>query len=191
MNAAAPGGTPPRRIWDSEIIQKPPSSALGLPGPHTLSVPNDNPGSMTLTRADEAAAIFTEGYSCSQAVCAAFAGDFGIGRDAALKLSCGLGGGMAHTGNTCGAVTGALMVIGMKYGRTDVDDLAAKEKTYAVANAFVAEFLRRNHSVNCTDLIGCNLSDPKELAAAREKDLFHTKCSLLVRDAGEILEKIL
>lgn len=146
---------------------------------------------MTLTRADDAAAIFTEGYSCSQAVCAAFAEDFGIDRDTALRLSCGLGGGMAHSGNTCGAVTGALMVIGMKYGRTEVDNLAAKEKTYAVANEFITEFLRRNHAVSCTDLLGHNLSDPKELAIAREKDLFCTKCTLLVRDAGEILEKIL
>lgn len=52
---------------------------------------------------------------------------------------------MAHTGNTCGAVTGGLMVIGMKYGRTRLDVLAAKEKTYETANAFIAEFLRRNH----------------------------------------------
>ncbi len=146
---------------------------------------------MTQTRADDAAAIFTNGFSCSQSVCLAFAEDFGIDRETALKLSCALGGGMAHTGNTCGAVTGALMVIGMKYGRTRLNDLAAKDKTYEAANAFITEFLQRNHSLNCTDLIGHNLSDPNALALAREKKLFHTKCALFVRDAGEILEKIL
>ena len=146
---------------------------------------------MTLTRADDAAATFTNGFSCSQAVCLAFAEDFGIDRETALKLSCALGGGMAHSGNTCGAVTGALMVIGMKYGRTRLDDLAAKDKTYEVANAFMTEFLRRNHSLNCTDLIGHNLSDPNALALAREKKLFHTKCAKFVRDAGEILENVL
>jgi len=182
----------PQKKVDPALPQATVSGTPVMPDtPIRLSPSSDNPGSMTLTRTDEAAAIFNGGYSCSQAVCAAFAGDFDIDRDVALKLSCGLGGGMAHTGNTCGAVTGALMVIGMKYGRTEIDDLRGKEKTYAVANEFITEFLRRNHSVNCTDLIGCNLSDPKELAAAREKDLFHTKCSFLVRDAGEILEKIL
>ena len=90
MNSAAPGGTPPRWIRDYKIIQKPPCPTVGLLIPHTLSVPNDNPGSMTLTRADEAAAIFTEGYSCSQAVCAAFAGDFGIDRDAVIAESADL-----------------------------------------------------------------------------------------------------
>ena len=146
---------------------------------------------MTRTRADDAAAAFTNGFSCSQAVCLAFADDFGIDRETALKLSCALGGGMAHSDNTCGAVTGALMVIGMKYGRTRLDDLPAKEKTYEVTNAFMTEFLRRNRSLNCTDLIGYNLSDPNALALARERKLFHTKCAKFVRDAGEILEKIL
>ncbi|HNX17422.1 MAG TPA: C-GCAxxG-C-C family protein [Methanoregula sp.] len=146
---------------------------------------------MTLTRADDAAACFSGGFSCSQAVCAAFAEDFNIDRETALRLSCGLGGGMGHSGNTCGAITGALMVIGMKYGRTKAEDTAAKEKTYALVNEFITEFLRRNHSLNCTELIGHNLSDPKELAFARENHLFRTKCSKFVYDAGEILEKIL
>jgi len=83
------------------------------------------------------------------------------------------------------------MVIGMKYGRTRLDDLAAKEKTYETANAFMQEFLRRNHSLNCTDLVGHNLSDPNALALAREKKLFHTKCAKFVQDAGEILETVL
>jgi C_GCAxxG_C_C family probable redox protein len=98
---------------------------------------------------------------------------------------------MGHTQNTCGAVTGALMVIGMKYGRTDVGDLAAKDRTYALASRFMTEFLLRNHSVNCTDLVGYTLSDPKELASAREKNVFHTKCAKYVSDTAEILEKIL
>ncbi len=144
-----------------------------------------------MSRADDAASLFTNGFSCSQSVCLAFAEDFGIDRETALKLSCALGGGMAHSGNTCGAVTGALMVIGMKYGRIRLDDLAAKDKTYTVANSFMAEFLRRNQSLNCTDLIGHNLSDPNALALAREKKLFHTLCVKYVRDAGEILEMVL
>ncbi len=146
---------------------------------------------MTLTRADDAVAAFRDGFSCSQAVVSAFAEDFGIDREEALKISCAFGGGMAHTGNTCGAVTGALMVIGMKYGRTRADDIAAKEKTYAVTKEFMTEFLRRNHAHNCTNLIGHDLSDPIEFAVAKEKDLFRKKCDKFVNDAAEILEEIL
>lgn len=146
---------------------------------------------MVRTRGEDAAELFRSGWSCSQAVCSAFAGDFSIDKNAALRLSCGLGGGMGHTGNTCGAVSGALMVIGMKYGRTRLDDFAAKEKTYELAQRFMEEFRRRNHSVNCTDLIGHDLSTPEGLVGAREKKLFHEKCTKYVRDAGEILETLL
>jgi C_GCAxxG_C_C family probable redox protein len=146
---------------------------------------------MTLTRADDADANFSNGFSCSQSVFLAFAKDFGVDPETALKLSCALGGGMAHSANTRGAVTGAHMVIGMKFGRTRLDDLPAKDKTYKVANAFTTEFLRRNHSLNCTDLIGHNLSETNALALAPERKLFHTKCAKFVRDAGEIQEDVL
>jgi len=146
---------------------------------------------MTITRADDAVAAFRDGFSCSQATCVAFAEDFGIDRETALKLSCAFGGGMAHASNTCGAVTGALMVIGMKYGRTKADDVAAKEKTYELTKAFMTEFLRRNHSLNCTNLIGHDLSDSIEYAIAKEKGLFRIKCDKFVQDAAEILEDLL
>jgi len=155
-----------------------------------LYVP-DNRYTMAPTRGDDAAELFRGGWSCSQAVCCAFAKDFGIDEKTALRLSCGLGGGMGHTGNTCGAVSGALMVIGMRYGRTELDDLAAKEKTYEVAQEFIREFRRRHHSVNCTELLGYDLSNPRQLADAREKKVFHAKCPEFVRDAGDILEEIL
>jgi len=146
---------------------------------------------MTLTRADDAEAAFRSGFSCAQSVCLAFADDYGIDRETALKLSCALGGGMGHTDNLCGAMTGALLVIGMKYGRTHLDDLAAKEKTYEVTKEFITEFQRRNHSLRCTDLVGYNLSNPRELGLAREKGALKAKCPLLVRSAAEILEEIL
>jgi hypothetical protein len=79
----------------------------------------------------------------------------------------------------------------MKYGRTRLDDLAAKDKIYEVSNAFMTEFLRRNHSMNCPELIGHNLSDPNALALAPEKKLFHTKYVKFVQDDGEILETFL
>jgi len=146
---------------------------------------------MVHTKGEDAAELFRNGWSCSQAVVCAFAKDFGIDEMSALKLSCGLGGGMGHTGNTCGAVSGALMVIGMKYGRTTLEDLASKEKTYELAQQFMKEFRRRNHSITCTDLLTYDLSDPEKLKAAREAGVFKTVCPRLVRDAGDILETLL
>lgn len=146
---------------------------------------------MVTTKGEDAAARFRSGWSCSQAVVCAFAKDFGIDEKTALRLSCGLGGGMGHTGNTCGAVSGALMVIGMKYGRTSIEDLASKEKTYELAQKFAKEFRARNNSVNCSELLKYDLSDPETLKAARDAGVFKTICPRLVRDAGDILETLL
>ena len=64
-----------------------------------------------MTKADDAAARFKEGFSCSQAVVSSFSGDLGLDTDTAYKISCGFGAGIARTGNICGAVAGAVMVM--------------------------------------------------------------------------------
>ena len=171
-----------------------PSRRVSILDPYSASNPFSHETDLyaiTLAHVDEAKALFKSGFSCSQAICAAFAEDYGIDRGMALKLSCGFGAGMARSGNTCGAVTVALMVIGMKYGRTMAVDVAARDRTYAVVQAFMAEFLRRYTSVNCTDLIGYNLKNPEEYEQARAENLFHTRCAQLVHDASQILESVL
>ncbi len=68
-------------------------------------------------------------------------------RETALKISDSFGGGMARMGETCGAVNGALMVIGLKYGNTKAGDKQAKEMTYEVVRDFVNRFIRCNGSI--------------------------------------------
>lgn len=134
---------------------------------------------------------FQEGFSCSQAVLSAFGPDLGLERETALRVAGAFGGGMARTGQTCGAVTGALMVIGLKYGQTTVDAKQAKEKTYALAREFMRQFEARHGSIACQALLGHDLSTPEGLQLAREKGLFTSLCPKLVADAVEILEGIL
>ena len=92
---------------------------------------------MHAERIDLARSRFSEGFSCSQSVLAAFAPEFGLDVDAALRVAAAFGGGMGRPGHPCGAVTGALMALGLRYGATVVDP-AAKELTYAKARDFVA-----------------------------------------------------
>ena len=142
-----------------------------------------------MTKADEALACFKKGFTCSSAVFSAFSDDLGLDTTTALKIGCGFGAGISKTGNICGAVSGAIMVIGLKYGKTTSGDDAATENTRALARQFIQEFAAKNGSVNCTELLGYNLRDPAEYEKAREKKLFTTKCPELVRDAAAILEK--
>jgi len=141
-------------------------------------------------RAEKAVACFKEGFSCSQAVLSAFADEFGLDRDLALKVSAGFGAGMGRMAQTCGAVTGAIMVLGLRHGATVGQDRKAKENTYTVVREFVKRFTLLNGSAVCKDLLGCDISTPEGFQRAREKDLMGTRCTKFVRDAVEILEQL-
>jgi len=144
-----------------------------------------------MTKADDAHRSFISRFTCSAAVFSTFSKELGLDPDTAKKIACGFGAGISKTGNLCGAVTGAIMVIGLKYGKTQEGDDAATEKTRALVRQFIHEFTEKNGSVNCTELLGYNISIPDEYARAWEEELFVTKCPLLVRDAAEIIEVIL
>jgi C_GCAxxG_C_C family probable redox protein len=141
-----------------------------------------------MTRGDDAVGLFRQGFSCSQAVLGVFAKDFGLDKTTAFRISQGFGAGIAYTDDICGAVSGAVMVIGLRYGRTKASDLAARDKTYAVVTEFLKEFDKRNGSVICTDLIGYNLSVADQAAEAKEKNAFASRCPAFIRSAVEILE---
>jgi C_GCAxxG_C_C family probable redox protein len=94
-------------------------------------------------------------------------------------------------GDTCGALTGSFMVIGLKHGKTRSGDEEAREKTYELVNRFSESFKARNKSVLCRDLLGHDLSTEEGRENAAEQNLFLTLCPRFVKDAGEILEEML
>ncbi len=145
-----------------------------------------------MSKSDAATATFDSGFSCSQAVFTAFIQGHELDRDTALKISQAMGGGMAHLGFTCGAVTGAFMAIGLRYGRVRADDLAAKEKTYALMIEFVRRFKAlHGDNLTCPGLIGVDLGTPEGLKKAGDENLFRTRCAAFVRDAASICEDVM
>ena len=134
-----------------------------------------------------AAALFEQGYTCGQAVLAAHAARFGLEHDAALRIACAFGGGVARTGATCGAVNGALMVIGLAEGGTHAGDAAARERTYAAARTFLERFRAEHGSVTCRDLLGVDISTSEGHEAASDRGLFRTRCPAFVRSAARIV----
>lgn len=144
-----------------------------------------------MTRTERAVLCFKEGFSCSQAIFSTYGEIFGLDREMALRIAGGFGGGMGRMGGTCGAVTGAFMVIGLKYGMTNEADKEAKEKTYALVKEFAEQFQARNGSIICNELLGYDISTPEGLKAIHENNLFKTLCPKLVQDSAEILEELL
>lgn len=113
-----------------------------------------------MKKSDAAVARYTSGFTCASAVFSTFSDELGLDGDTAKKIACGFGAGISITGNICGAVFGAILAIGLKYGKVQAGDAAATEKTRALVREFIREFTARNGSVNCTELLGYNLTHP-------------------------------
>ena len=143
-----------------------------------------------MSRIETALSRFAQGFNCSQAVLSAYAVRFGLDEETALKIASGFGGGLGRMADACGAVTGAFMVLGLKYGQ-DSPDRAAKEAIYTRIREFAERFKERNGSLVCRDLLGCDISTAEGLQRARDGEMFSRTCPKFVRDACEILEEML
>lgn len=144
-----------------------------------------------MSKLDRATAIFNDGFVCSQAILATYGADLGLDTDTALRLAAGFGGGMSWTGKTCGAVTGALMVIGLSSGHVSPDDKASKKETYTMVQNFMRRFEHIHGTVNCTELLGHDLGKPEEYKQAIDSNLIKTLCPNFVASAARLLEEML
>jgi C_GCAxxG_C_C family probable redox protein len=141
-------------------------------------------------KVEQAVERYKEGFNCSQAVLGSYCEQFGLDSEMACKVAAGFGGGM-RMGETCGAVTGAFMVLGLKYGNTTAEDKEGKAKTYERIKEYTSRFKSRNSSVMCRELLGCDVSTPEGVKKAQEDGLYDSVCPKLVQDAAEILEEML
>ncbi len=142
-----------------------------------------------MNKVDQAILTFDDGYYCSQAILSAFSDELGIDKKSALKISSAFGGGIARTGDICGAVTGALMVLGLKFSSEDANNPKEKENIIAIAKKFLDEFRERNNSLMCKELLNCDLNTQEGRTTFKELNLRSTHCSKYIRDCAELLEK--
>ncbi|MBN1410323.1 MAG: C_GCAxxG_C_C family protein [Spirochaetales bacterium] len=141
-----------------------------------------------MTREEKAISLFDEGFNCAQSVFAAFADVTGIDAETAKGIAVSFGGGFGRLQETCGAVSGALLVIGsMRYDTADLP--GSKEKAYAETRKFIEDFQGKNGSFKCRDLIGHDFSTDEGMKKVREMNLFDTVCKQVIRDACALLEK--
>lgn len=161
-----------------------------------LKKDNRSPESVLMEEMDtdypeKAVRIFNSGMNCSQAILSAYAGKIGLETGTALRIAGGFGAGMARMQETCGAVSGAVMVIGMKMinKNTGPDDL--RGKVYDTIQEFFKQFRKLNKTTECAELIKCDLRTEKGRKTFHEKKLNETVCGKCVRDAAEILENLI
>jgi len=139
----------------------------------------------------KALSIFRSGMNCSQAVLTAFAEDFKFDDNFASEISSGFGGGMGRLQETCGAVTGAFMVLGIYASRKYSDKVERKDHTYALIQDFNKRFSAIHNTTNCRLILGIDLKTPEGRQQMTGQNLSETVCEKCVSDSVKILEELI
>ncbi|MCL1858372.1 MAG: C-GCAxxG-C-C family protein [Oscillospiraceae bacterium] len=144
------------------------------------------------TREETAIELFSTGYNCAQSVFGAFCEDFGLDINIALKIACGFGGGGMRYKQTCGAVSGAIMAIGLKCGQYEKNDIETKKACYKKIYEFTDKFKNKNGSVKCCELLVGDKDIDIEMQndPVKMKSLFSSVCVEFVKSAVQILENM-
>ena len=144
-----------------------------------------------MNKSEKAIEYFRSKFNCSQSVFTVFGTEHGLSENDCLKTSCAFGGGMGRQQLICGAVTGALMALGVKYGKAMGDPDENKQLTYEKTREFFNEFIRLNGSTSCRELLkGLDMNDPDDHRKIIEQGLFDTLCEKYVTDSVRIVEEI-
>jgi C_GCAxxG_C_C family probable redox protein len=143
-----------------------------------------------LDRVERAVADFGAGFNCCQAVLSSYADLFGIDLTTSYRIACGFGGGMGRLQEVCGAVTGAMMIAGLKDGKTRSDDADSLERTYASVRLIAERFKEEHGTIICRELLQCDISTADGRRHAKANNLFSTICAGCVRDSANLVEEV-
>jgi C_GCAxxG_C_C family probable redox protein len=143
------------------------------------------------TNQSKAIAAFKSGLNCAQSVVIAFAEDLNFDKVAASNTAVGFGGGMGRMQETCGAVTGAFMVLGIYNSAKFQDNLSLKNATYPMIREFDTKFKSIHQTTNCRALLQCDLSSEQGHTFAVENKLFEKICEKCIADAVGIVEELI
>ena len=143
-----------------------------------------------MSKADIAIKNF-DSYNCAQSVVTAYAGDYGLYKNQALQAAVGFGGGMGRVQDVCGAVTGAVIVLGLASDFKEEDGRPKINEVYAKVHSFINEFSAHKGTIKCRDLLeGCDLTSEEGQKDFRERNLKDT-CRSCVRLCCDMLDKYL
>lgn len=144
-----------------------------------------------MNKVDIAVDLYKNDFLCSQAVFGAFCEDYGIKRDLGFRISKFLGFGYLFRGDICGAISGALMVYGLKYNSGEKFDELSDEIFHQLTKEHIKRFKAIHGTCICKELLAADLSTEEGMTYIRENKLFNTKCPVFVRDSAQILTRII
>jgi C_GCAxxG_C_C family probable redox protein len=143
------------------------------------------------TKEAKAINAFKSGYNCAQSVVIAFSDDLNFDRNIATGISVGFGGGMGRLQETCGAATGAFMVMGLYNSKKITDNLSLKNATYAMIQTFDKKFKLIYGTTNCRALLNCDIRSEEGHQFAKENNLFEKVCEKCLVDSIRIADELI
>ena len=143
---------------------------------------------MELTK-ENIAESFMKGVDCSQIIMGEWADGLGLSKEDALKVSSAFGGGLG-VGESCGAIIGAMLVLGMKYGNSAANQQQQKDVLNAKRAEFLDKFKKAHAHFVCRDLIGYDFSKPEDVPKILDSGILFEACPCFIRTACDILREI-
>jgi C_GCAxxG_C_C family probable redox protein len=140
---------------------------------------------------EKAIRSFKSGLNCAQAVVAGYSDELNFDDNLALNMSCGFGGGMGRLQETCGAVTGSYMILGIFNGRKYESNKEKKEVTYSMVQKFSEKFKSIYGTTDCRELLNCDLKTEEGHKFAKDNNLFEVRCEKCISDAIKILDELI
>ncbi|MGN0314890.1 MAG: C-GCAxxG-C-C family protein [Fusicatenibacter sp.] len=132
-----------------------------------------------MTKKELAISLHDRKYNCAQAVACAFAEEFGIERETLFQVCEGFGLGMGGMNGTCGAISGAVILAGLKNSDGNTEKPGTKASTYQLSKTILEKFEERNHGTRCRDLKGVDTGNVLR------------SCPGCIEDAVEIVQEVL
>ena len=136
---------------------------------------------------NKAKKLFSQEYNCAQSVLKASVEARDMKIPSVEYIAAGFGGGMGICGETCGAVSGAVIAIGLLLERTYPDRLDHKKKSYEYVREFIRLFREKHQTVKCNDLLGLDISTEEGYKKGHDEKVFERKCPEYVETAVRLV----
>lgn len=126
--------------------------------------------------------------NCAQALLSEFGPAFGVQKHMAMTLGRPLGGGMGTTGNVCGFVSAAVLILGLAH--TQTDEAAARQQTNAAVKALFDRLNAEQGIILCREVLGADMGTSEGQAQIAAQNLIATHCPRFGRSVVKILQSL-
>jgi C_GCAxxG_C_C family probable redox protein len=136
---------------------------------------------------------FNSGFNCAESVLLSLVEAMNMKHSCIPKIATGFGAGFGRQGEVCGAITGAVMALGLKYGRSGLEerDREKKEEMYKIVDDFIKSFEKKFKNIRCINLTGCNMLTPEGLKKFKDENVHASICAQLVAFSAKESAKLL